>query len=213
MEESRKISIREFARLLGVSDVAVGKAIKSGKIVHAIDWSNPKRPKLDPIKAAEEWGKNYDPERAQTDKFSEGVKIVAKAEKPKPTPQPKLPKEKPAAQFEVVRDPEPHPAQGGRSITDIKRQTAEVKLRLAALELKQKQGQLVDKDLVYRSLFAAGQEMRTALQAIPDRCIDNILAAADRTEAHSVLYREITNALERLSEIYRRGLNDTQDEQ
>lgn len=211
MGDTTKISIREFARLLGVSDVAVGKAIKSGKIVHAIDWTNPKRPKLDPVKAAEEWGKNYDPTRAQTDKFSEGVKVVAKSEEPKP---PKPPKEKQAPQFEVVREkPEPHPAQGGRSITEIKRQTAEVKLRLAAVELKQRQGQLVDKDQVYRSLFAAGQEMRTALQAVPDRCIDNILAASDRSEAHAILYAEITNALERLTEIYRRGLNDQQDEQ
>ena len=203
-----KLSIRQFADVIGVSDTAVRKAIKSGKIYDSIDWSVPHRPKIDPIKAAEEWGKNYDPTHGQHDELISGVKVVAKTDAAKPK------REKPSAQFEVVREaPEAHPAQGGRSIAEIKRQTAEVKLRLAAVELKQKQGQLVDKDQVYRSLFAAGQEMRTALQAIPDRCIDNILSASNRTEAHTILYKEITDALERLSEIYKRGLNDKQDEQ
>lgn len=206
-----KLSIRQFADVIGVSDTAVRKAIKSGKIYDSIDWTVPHRPKIDPIKAAEEWGKNYDPTHGQHDELITGVKVVAKANQSQP-PKPK--KEKPSAQFEVVREaPEAHPAQGGRSLAEIKRQTAEVKLRLAAVELKEKQGQLVDKDQVYRSLFAAGQEMRTALQAIPDRCIDNILSASNRTEAHSILYTEITNALERLSDIYKRGLNDKQDEQ
>jgi hypothetical protein len=200
--ENEKLSIRQFAKLVGVSDVAVGKAIKTGKIVKAIDWSNPKRPKIDPILAVKEWGRNADPSSGRSDKITDTMEV-----------RPKGKKESPTEQYEVVRETEPHPANGGRSITEIKRQTAEVKLRLAAVELKQKQGQLVDKDLVYRSLFAAGQEMRTAMQSIPDRCIDNIMAAQDRNEAHTILYNEITYALERLTEIYKRGLNDNQDEE
>lgn len=200
--ENEKLSIRQFAKLVGVSDVAVGKAIKTGKIVKAIDWSNPKRPKIDPILAVKEWGRNADPSSGRSDKITDTMEVIPKGKKVSPTEK-----------YEVVRETEPHPAQGGRSITEIKRQTAEVKLRLAAVELKQKQGQLVDKDLVYRSLFAAGQEMRTAMQSIPDRCIDNIMAAQDRNEAHTILYNEITYALERLTEIYKRGLNDTQDEE
>jgi hypothetical protein len=196
-----RLSIREFAKIVGVSDVAVGKAIKAGKIVDAIDWSNPKRPKIDPVRAAEEWGRNIDPSTERTDKVNETIAIVPKGEKPK--------KQKPSELYEKHQDNIP----AGNSIAEIKRKTAEVKLRLAAVELKQKQGQLVDKDMVYRSLFAAGQEMRTALQSIPDRCIDNILASTDRNEAHTILYTEITNALERLVEIYKRGLNDVQDEE
>lgn len=192
----KTVSIREFARLVGVSDMAVRKAIKSGKIVDAIDFSNPKRPQIDTIKAAKEWGKNYDPSYERTNKVSESIKISEPMDDGHEESLPSL----------------PHPAQGGRSLADIKRQTAEVKLRLAAVELKQKQGQLVDKDLVFRSLFAAGQEMRTAMQSIPDRVIDAILAAKDRNSAQVILYEEITNALERLHEIYKRGLNDGRDE-
>jgi hypothetical protein len=175
--------------------MAVRKALKSGKIVESVDYTNPKRPLIDPIKAAKEWGKNYDPSYERTGKISENIKL----------PDTVVDHSDPEA-------PMPHPAQGGRSLADIKRQTAEVKLRLAAVDLKEKQGHLVDKDLVFRSLFAAGQEMRTAMQAIPDRCIDMILAAKDRNEAHVILYTEITNALERLHEIYKRGLNDGNDE-
>lgn len=199
MSENRGVSIREFARIVGVSDMAVRKAIASGKIVESIDYTNPQRPKIDPVKAAKEWGKNYDPSYERTEKVSESISVGAsKASKPREadTGIPNL----------------PHPSEGGRSLADIKRQTAEVKLRLAAVELKQKQGHLVDKDLVFRSLFTAGQEMRTALQTVPDRCIDAILSANDRNEAHVILYTEITNALERLHEIYKRGLNDGKDE-
>jgi hypothetical protein len=199
MSEAKGVSIREFARIVGVSDMAVRKAIASGKIVEAIDYTNPQRPKIDPVKAAQEWGKNYDPSYERSDKVTESINVGTH----------KAPKR---GDVDTGIPNLPHPSEGGRSLADIKRQTAEVKLRLAAVELKQKQGQLVDKDLVFRSLFAAGQEMRTALQTVPDRCIDGILAAKDRNDAHVILYNEITTALERLSEIYRRGLNDGKDE-
>jgi hypothetical protein len=199
MSEAKGVSIREFARIVGVSDMAVRKAIAAGKIVEAIDYTNPQRPKIDAVKAAQEWGKNYDPSYERSDKVSESINVETH----------KAPRR---SDVDTGIPNLPHPSEGGRSLADIKRQTAEVKLRLAAVELKQKQGQLVDKDLVFRSLFAAGQEMRTALQTVPDRCIDGILAAKDRNDAHVILYNEITTALERLSEIYRRGLNDGKDE-
>jgi hypothetical protein len=200
MSEAKGVSIREFARIVGVSDMAVRKAIASGKIVEAIDYTNPQRPKIDAVKAAQEWGKNYDPSYERSDKVSESINVGTTHKAPR------------RSDVDTGIPNLPHPSEGGRSLADIKRQTAEVKLRLAAVELKQKQGQLVDKDLVFRSLFAAGQEMRTALQTVPDRCIDGILAAKDRNDAHVILYNEITTALERLSEIYRRGLNDGKDE-
>lgn len=212
MSEAKGVSIRQFAKVVGVSESAVRKAIAAGKIVDSIDLTNPKRPLIHAVSAAKEWGRNYDPSYERTEKVTENIKIekdVVPAVKKNPAPQKKK------TQIEEEHDEVPnlpHPAQGGRSLADIKRQTAEVKLRLAAVELKQKQGQLVDKDLVFRSLFAAGQEMRTAMQAIPDRVIDSILAAKDRNSAHVILYEEITNALERLHEIYKRGLNDGRDE-
>jgi hypothetical protein len=173
------ISIREFARRIGVSDVAVGKAIRSGKIVKGVDYSNPKRPKIDQDVALKEWGKHVNPNynRQQTEKIQEqGYSGSAPAET------------------------------SVRSIAEIKRQHEEVKLRMSALELKEKQGQLVDKDKVYKALFAAGQEVRTAMQAVPDRVIDDVLAAQTRNEAHQILFNAIADTLEMLSEICNREI-------
>ncbi len=196
---AEKLSIREFSRWLAdrginVTDVAIGKAIKAGKIDKAIDWTNPKRPKLNPELACEEWGKNYDPSYHRkdelTDKIADGVKA------------PKATKKKASA--EDTDAPQPT---NGKSLAEIKRQTAEVKLHREALELKKTRGELVDKQKVYRALFSAGQEVRTAFQAVPDRVIDDILAAKTRNEAHGVLFNAIADTLEMLSEITNRELN------
>lgn len=198
-----KISIREFARRVGVSDVAVGKAIRSGKIVNALDYSNPKRPLIDPDLALQEWGKNYDPSYQRTEKVSENMgKAVTeqKADKPKPKPKPKPHVDEPTEQDAPT-------APNGKSLAEIKRQAAEVKLHISALELKEKRGQLVDKDKVYRALFAAGQEVRMEFQSLPDRVIDDILAAKTRNEAHAVLFNAIADALEKLNELGNRQLN------
>ena len=195
---AEKVSIREFARRVGVSDVAVGKAIAAGKIVQAIDYTNPKRPKIDPDVALQEWGKNYDPSYQRTDKVNERMGEGVKTPKPtKAKPKPPSPDSEP----ETPQQP------GAKSLAEIKRQAAEVKLHISAIELKEKKGQLVDKDKVYKALFAAGQEVRTAFQAVPDRVIDDILAAKTRNEAHSVLFNAIADTLETLSEIANRDLN------
>jgi hypothetical protein len=197
-----KISIREFARRVGVSDVAVGKAITAGKIVEGIDYTNPKRPKIDPEIALREWGKNYDPSYQRTDKVNENM--GEGVEPPKPaTSKPNPPK--PPKAYESDNEAPQQP--GGKSLAEIKRQAAEVKLHISAIILKEKKGQLVDKDKVYRALFSAGQEVRTAFQAIPDRVIDDILASKTRNEAHSVLFNAIADTLDLLSEVANRDLN------
>lgn len=195
---AEKISIREFARRVGVSDTAVLKAIRAEKIVQAVDYSNPKRPKIDPELALQEWGKNYNPNYERTEKVNESMGSGKASPNPKP-----IEKQKPK---KVHEQDDPTPQQGGKSLADIKRQTAEVKLHLSALDLKEKRGELVNKDKVYKALFAAGQEVRSAMQAIPDRVIDDILSAKTRNEAHAVLFNAIADALEMLSEIGNREI-------
>lgn len=183
-----KVSLREFGRQIGVSDTAVRKAIAAGKISKAVDYTNPKRPLIDPEIAVVEWGKNYDPSYHRTEKVTDGMGAS------KPT--------------SVGTDSENEPkTSGGKSLASIKLQTAEVRLHKEALELKTKRGELVSKEKVYRSLFAAGQEIRTSLQALPDRVIDDILACKTRNEAHGVLYNAIADALEALSEIGNREIS------
>lgn len=195
---AEKISIREFSRRVGCSDTAVLKAIKAEKIVKALDYTNPKRPTIDPEIALKEWGKNYDPSYERTSKSNENMGSVIASPNPKAVQKPNRPAD---------QEQEDTPPQGGKSLADIKRQTAEIKLHEAALDLKQKRGELVNKDKVYKALFAAGQEVRSKFEAIPDRVIDDVLAARSRNESHQVLYNAIADALEELSKIVNRDLN------
>jgi hypothetical protein len=174
------ISLREYGRRKGCSDTAIRKAIKSGKIVKGVIRKPGERPVIDPVVADAEWGMNFNP--TYTDRNDTLRKNLLGSA---------------AAASE----------EAGRSLADIKRQTAEVRLRLDALELKERMGQLVDKDAVYRALFAAGQEFRTAMQAIPDRVIDDILAARNRNEAHQVLFNAIADQLEMLSDLSNRPIS------
>lgn len=80
------------------------------------------------------------------------------------------------------------------------------KAKIAELDYKKRIGDLVAKDEVYKSLFAFGQELRTQFQAIPDRVVDNMLAASSRNEAHIILYEAITKVLENLADIESRKI-------
>jgi len=74
------------------------------------------------------------------------------------------------------------------------------------LELRKEKGEVVDKDVVYKTLFKAGQELREAFKGIPDRVIDDVLAAPDRLTSHAILSDAITDVLERFSEIAEREI-------
>lgn len=81
------------------------------------------------------------------------------------------------------------------------------KAKIAELELKEKEGSLVKKSIVYDRLFTFGQEIRNSLLAIPDRITDNIIAVAgNRTKTLNLIYDAIAAELEKLSDINDRTL-------
>lgn len=183
------LSIREYARSVGKSDTAVHKAIKSGKIVNGYVVDAHGKRKIDPDIATAEWDLHKDPSYQRT--YKNGKSNLDDIEAPKALA--------PNSVAAITSG-------GKKSLADLKRDTAEVKLHIAAIELKEKKQQLVDKDKVYKALFAAGQEVRTTFQAIPDRVIDDILAAPTRNDAHSVLFNAIADALDQLSEVVNREI-------
>ena len=85
------------------------------------------------------------------------------------------------------------------STPEAKRVHAIIQAQLLALELKEKKGELVRKDAVYKELFQYGQQVRTGMQAIPDRVIDNLLAAKSRAEAHNLLTEAIHEVLQNMT--------------
>lgn len=196
------VSIREYARLVGCSDAAVRKAIAAGKITaRSILDAGTIRPKIVPHLADEDWGKNHNPNYQRNDNIRHRL-----AGDPSPAPvapAPAAPKAKPLsdpAPVAPAQAPSPIPS-NGKSLAELKRLKAEVDVQMAALGLKEKRGQLVDKDTVYREFFAFGQEVRQAFQMLPDRVIDEIMASSSRQQAHKLLAEEIDAVLLRLSEM------------
>lgn len=172
------ISILEYARRRGCSDVAVHKAIKAGKIVRGIIREpGSKRPKIDPKIADAEWSSNFDPAYKRNEKLAES--LGQSEDTPKDT------------------------GAGGSAamLSKAKAKKEVFRAQLAELEYKEKLGQLVDKDAVFAELFQAGQGLRTELLSIPDRVIDDLMACANRQEAHAKLYKAISDALTRLADI------------
>lgn len=86
------------------------------------------------------------------------------------------------------------------SMAALKAQALRLKIQSDALDFQRKRGALVDKQKVYAGLFEIGKEIRLALLSIPDRVVDAMVAAPNRTEAHNILTREIHEMLERISD-------------
>lgn len=166
------VNISEYSRHRGVSDPAVHKAIKEGKIVEGVVTIKGKR-LIDWKKADEEWDRHRNPARPRETRADKAAK---------------------AAGQELSKASE-----GGASYADIKRMKELQLVKKLDLENKKKEGTLVLKDAVYRAFYDYGQEMRIRLEAIPDQVIDNVLASNNRHDARNILVEAIEEALTMLS--------------
>lgn len=185
---SQVISIREYARRLGCSDVAVGKAISSGKIVKGVAYKpNGKIAGVYPEVADKEWGANRRTAYKRNDKLAQQLDQAAGTQAPQggtPPPQEK----------------------GFVTRAEADRAKAIFDAKIKELDYKERLGQLVDKRKVYNALFAAGHQLRAAVMAVPDRVIDDIRAEPDRNNAHAILFKALSEALESMTDIQQRDL-------
>lgn len=201
---SELISIRKYAMRKNCSDPAVLKAIKTGKIVKGCVIDEHGKKKINPEIADAEWASNSDPLRAKMgDRFDlsaaipkgfERVPKQAIKAKPEPKPKPVVPS------YPAVKSLQDETLASARKAQEV------YKAKIAEVDYKKRIGELVVKADVYKALFAFGQELRTQFQAIPDRVVDNMLAASNRNEAHNILYEAITVVLEYLSDIDSRSI-------
>lgn len=178
-----KITITEYARRKGCSRTAVYKAIAAGRIDKGLIVEGENK-FIDPDVADAEWVRNHNPAYERTTKSGGKTVNVEKTEEQQPTIAPN----------------------NEATLAAAKRAHAVFKAKMAELEYKEKLGTLVDKKQVYDSLFAFGKELRTAVLGVPERVIDGILAADNRHDAFSILYDELVNVLEALSDIDKRPL-------
>ena len=174
-----KISQREYAKRLGISNEAVSKAIREGKIDKG--WDREEEKIIVPY-ANKEWGALH---------MKTNVSQLLQQE----------------VGEEAQVDGQSPARKGGLTLTnessfaDAKRVREIIHAQLAALDLKERKGELVRKDEVYKQLYAFGQQVRLAVMATPDRGIDAILASKTRAEAYQILSGALQEALEELANV------------
>lgn len=179
-KDNERISIREYARRIGVDEKAIRKAIVSGKIKKGYD---AKAKKIIPSAADKEYGS-----------------VVVK--KPSKVVEKSIPgKSKKKSQQGKADDGDPLIAKDNDSYAEALRKATIIKANTDALKLREREGQLVEKQKVFKALFAFGKEMRLKFQSIPDRIIDELLASPGRNEAHIVLSNAISDVLDELTAI------------
>ncbi len=184
MAESEKISIRELARRLNVSDTAIHKAIKAERIVKGYT-KGAGRKSIDFEIAKREYNSTASPTRENR------------------KPRPEANGETAQASINFGDDDS-----GTLNAERLRKIKAEADLK--ELELKERTGALTSREEVYRELFALGKELRVSLVAIPDRVIDDLMASANRNEAHGILLKEISTVLEQAAD--RVGVKENENE-
>lgn len=180
-EGSERISQREYAKRLGISNEAVSKAIREGKIDKGWDREEGK---IIVEYANKEWGALH-----------------------MKTNVSRLLQQEPGEEGPSSADWASPGKKGGLTLTnessfaDAKRVREIIHAQLAALDLKERKGELVKKEEVYKQLYAFGQQVRIAVMTTPDRIIDTLLAAKNRMEAYTILSACLLEALEGLTNV------------
>lgn len=204
------VSGRQFAKMVGKAESAVRKARDRQSIVEGVTPDG----KFIPEIAAREWGISILPEFGGKEISAPVVKKTTKPakikiEKPDPVTAddfvnemmhemvPKVSKK----EIEEFDEDEEQEMSEGTTKVEAERRIAIYKAKMAELAYKEKKGILVSIEKL-KSVYEYGVQMRTDLEGIPDRIIDEVLAnAEDRKAAKRILTEEIYTTLNRLSEL------------
>jgi hypothetical protein len=172
------MTLRQYAKRCETSHQTVSAAIQKGQIVEGY---NSKEGKIIVDIADMEWGLDF-----MQKKVIDRAKKTAKAESSELSDD----------EIEELANGDDIPQ--NTRINELIRLDILYKARLGKLKAEKEKGSLVDKDEMYREMFEFGKEIRIAVQAIPDRIIDQLITL-DRNAAHKMLSEEINKALEKLA--------------
>lgn len=188
MAKTEKISIREFAKRLGITDSAVHRARKDGvfsKGESTRKWGKRKLPCMVWPVAKEEYFSNGRGIHAAAYGQSQDAKIKSNIK---------------VDESEVPSESTPI----GHNLTSIQRAKLHYEVfraKKVELEYREKLGELVNKEQVYQELFSAGKLLRDAVMNIPEAVVDDLLAARSRAEALELLTTRLADALRSLAEL------------
>lgn len=205
-----RVGARELGRLLGVSDTAVRKAVKAGRIsVAAKDGKG--WPLFDPDQAREEWARNSHPGNTRRPEQRAGGRPrkdgqpTAKAQPRRPAADP--PPAPPAPDgggdgdgYDF--DPEagvPDPKDRKLSYNEAAALEKHYKAKLAELDFQQKIGVLVPVEHVATEVGREYTRVRSRLLAIPSKLAPDVAIVDDVGECRRLLEAAIVDALNELA--------------
>ena len=165
-----ELSIRAYAKHRGVTEGAVRKAIKQGRI------SKKDNGKIDPNLADKEWSRNTDPAQI------------------KKTENQELAQEK----INNISTPS-SPLSAGPSYQQSRAIKEAYNAKLTRLQFEKESKKLISVDEVKISAFNAARMTRDRMLNIPDRVIPALVGKTDIFEMKEILKTEIVKALEELS--------------
>lgn len=170
------ISVRKFAQLVGVSHVAILRAVRAGRLVESVEFGPDGGVKgIDPDKGREEWAMN-------------SPTPVSKSVAAKNQPGQALPGAgaMPSyAQARAVRE--------------------NYQARIAKLIYEEKIGKLIEADGVKVKAFETARIVRDFVLNIPNRISAELASETDPIRVHTLLTKELTSALDELSRKLKNG--------
>jgi len=186
------IAVREAARRLGVSDTAVHKAIKAGRVSIASRHPKNDRPLMAWPKVRDEWMSNTDAGR-RTHVGSQGSER-RKGYTDDAPPEVRLSTTSDEAENEAS-------VAGAAPSLATSRAVREVyQARLAKLEYEQKVGKLIEADQVKARAFRMARSARDALLTMPDRLAPILASSTDVQEVHRLLIEDIERTCLRIAQ-------------
>lgn len=185
-EIEQPVSFSAYAKMRGCSDVAIHKAVKAGKIVKGVvteETTVKGKPhtvrKILPSVANAEWLSAYNPNYIKNHNLDKAF----------------FGSNQSSSEGSILENEDV-----SLSPTEARNKKQVYDMLITKLEFEQKSGKLVEKDLVYKQLYAFGQQVRQSILSVPTRVVEDMLACTNRVEAHTVLERALSEALEKLSE-------------
>lgn len=171
------ISVRAFARRVGVTENAVRKGAKSGRLERSLARGTRNRPVIVDVDLAErEWRENQDPAKLRSTRSRRGSEDAGAIGRAVPAPAKDKPSDAPTTAEE-------------------RRRLMRVQAEKAELEVRKLGGQLVEVSAVRRAEFEAARTIRDNVLNIPDRVAAEFAAETDAGRIHARLTQELRQAL------------------
>lgn len=188
---AERCGVREYARRVGVSHVAVLNAIKDGRLSKSIERDAKGRPRIDPELADREWRVSTDPGK-QNNVSGAGGRPPAPEPKGQAALFPEATRNTAAAAGGVAMF-------GGKSVAQWRAAQLAIATRNEELDLQQRQGKLVELEKVRAEWFKLVREARDRILIVADRLAGELAAETDQKRVHARLDRELRQALSGLT--------------